>query len=143
MNLINYLIFFFCLFNRRRILHCLQKIIIKKYLNNSNNLKSSEKNLRSSANSISYDGTVTVSFLNELYQIDDNTGNSSLSQSVFETNYQQYVLDDLHKFQSHYNLSIQDPIDVNVNGYTYCFALNDCAEGNLDLQYIMVIYISI
>jgi hypothetical protein len=131
------------LFNRRRILHCLQKIIIKKYLNNSNNLKSSEKNLRSSANSISYDGTVTVSFLNELYQIDDNTGNSSLSQSVFETNYQQYVLDDLHKFQSHYNLSIQDPIDVNVNGYTYCFALNDCAEGNLDLQYIMVIYISI
>jgi hypothetical protein len=47
----------------------------------------------------SYDGTVTVAFLNQLYKINSNYGSASVSQSVFETNEMSFSPNDLLLFQ--------------------------------------------
>jgi len=96
---------------------------------------------------------VDVSFLNSLYSIPSNTGDSSLSQSVFETSHEYYSASDLKAFQKNYGLPVKAATDTN--GYEtndcashgpyyydhyYAYSTNlgpkDCDEGNLDIQYI-------
>ena len=81
-------------------------------------------------------GKVTISFLNEFYQIASNTGNKTQIQSVFETAEEHYSPNDLTQFQSIYNLPQQTA--EAPYGYTTTDCINnDCYEGNLDIQYIM------
>ena len=78
---------------------------------------------------------VTVSFLTSLYKISTNEGNSSQSQSVFETQGQNYSPNDLTVFQNQFNLVKQAALTVNGHNVSICGST--CYEGNLDLQYIM------
>lgn len=78
---------------------------------------------------------VTVSFLNKLYDITSNVGNSSLSQSVFETNSESFSQNDLNIFQQNFGLPQQKAVDYNGFNVTTCGT--NCYEGNLDIQYIM------
>ena len=82
-------------------------------------------------------GDVTVSFLNEYYQISSNLGDSRLNQSVFETGTEYYSTSDLKQFQETFGLTVQAAIDVGGNEASTCTDAMSCAEGNLDIQYIM------
>ena len=79
---------------------------------------------------------MTVSFLNSLYQISSNVGNSHLQQAVFETSNEYYSPSDLLQFQNTFGLPRQAAFDHNGFNTTDCVS-KDCYEGNLDLQYIM------
>jgi len=84
----------------------------------------------------------TPSVLNALYKITSNLGDSRLSQSAFETNGQSMSQADLTKFQQDYNLPQQSAGIVGGNNVSQaeCAAnLDSCAEGNLDIQYMMAI----
>lgn len=105
-------------------------------LKHSHRLKNSkDKNRRSLVGG----DHVTVSFLNELYKIDSNTGDSTATQSLFQTNNQSYSYVDLDKFGDEYNLKGLDSNEVvNVNGQRVAICYDRlCDEGNLDIQYIM------
>jgi tripeptidyl-peptidase-1 len=81
-------------------------------------------------------GVVTVSFLNEYYQIANNTGSPLQQQAVFETAEEYYSPNDLTTFQERFTLPVQDA--EAPFGYTTTDCVNnDCYEGNLDVQYIM------
>jgi hypothetical protein len=89
----------------------------------------------------SYNGKVTVSFLNSYYHITFNNGSSSISQSVFETSTEYFSQSDLTQFQTQYGLTIQSAESVGNHQLTSCPIIStptkDCYEGNLDIQYIM------
>lgn len=79
---------------------------------------------------------VTIENLNSLYGITSNTGNSSLSQAVFETADEYYSPADVAAFQNYFGLHRQAAKDVGgdkANNAAYC-EYYDCSEGNLDLQ---------
>lgn len=87
-------------------------------------------------------GTVIPSLLNSYYNITSNTGSTATSQSVFEALSQYYSPSDLTKFQTNYGLPIQ-AVYADVGGYvsdSQCTSnANNCAEANLDVQYMMAI----
>lgn len=87
-------------------------------------------------------GTITPATLNKYYGITSNTGNSKVSQSVFETIGQYYSPSDLAQFQKTYGLPNQ-PVAVDIGGFasdTQCTSnANNCAEANLDVQYMMAV----
>ncbi|RYY81056.1 hypothetical protein EON63_16290 [archaeon] len=66
-----------------------------------------------SPTSSSYNGYVTVSFLNSQYGISTNMGDNSLNQSVFQTNNEYYSPTDLTSFQQTFDLTIQ-PVSENI-----------------------------
>jgi tripeptidyl-peptidase-1 len=80
--------------------------------------------------------TVTISWLNSMYVIESNTGSEQYNQSVFETSSEFYSQDDSTQFQQQYNLPLQQMIEKNGQETSSCNAINDCSEGNLDVQYI-------
>jgi hypothetical protein len=92
--------------------------------------------LRGATKHVTSGSDVTVSFLNSLYHISSNDGDSTQRQSVFETNDQRFSPDDLESFQDLYGLPNQAALDPFGYATTDCVN-NDCFEGNLDLQYIM------
>jgi len=96
-------------------------------------MKQHEQNKQTTATN----GKITVSFLNELYEISSNTGLGTQSQSVFETSEQSYSPTDLSLFQSTYNLPQQAALHPFGFNTTQCSGSTDCTEGNLDVQYIM------
>jgi hypothetical protein len=66
------------------------------------------------------------------------SGNSTLSQSVFETSSQYFSPSDLTIFQNDYDLTVQAA--EAINGFSTsqpCSGTINCDEGNLDVQYIM------
>ena len=77
--------------------------------------------------------------LNEFYNISNNEGSIFTSQAVFETSGQTFSTVDMAIFESTFNLPIAQPTtDINdhiIN--TACRGVKDCAEANLDLQYLM------
>eukprot|EP01038_Epipyxis_sp_PR26KG_P004236 gene4236-6013_t len=84
------------------------------------------------------DGTVTVPWLNNFYKITSNIGDSSFTQSVFETSSESFSQSDLTTFQKDYSLTIQAAEDIGGFNITRCSPITgDCDEGNLDIQYIM------
>ena len=89
---------------------------------------------------VMYDGTVTVPFLNQIYNINSNLGSNKLNQSVFETGIEYFSPNDLSTFQQLYKLTNQAAVVPNGFSSDQCSATGtiDCFEGNLDIQYIMV-----
>jgi hypothetical protein len=89
----------------------------------------------------SYNGKVTVQFLNSYYGIPSNIGSASISQSVFETTGEFFSTNDLSQFQDTYCLTVQPANEVGNHSLSSCPVVSsntvDCYEGNLDIQYIM------
>lgn len=88
-------------------------------------------------------GYVTPALLNQVYNIDSNTGSASVSQGVYETNTEYYSPTDLSLFQSFAGVPVQ-PVATSIGGRASDAAcantntqLYDCYESNLDLQYMM------
>ena len=88
------------------------------------------------AGATAVDGTVTVAFLNEFYDIVTNMGSAAQSQSVFETVEESYSPSDLKLFQQTYGLTVQEALHPYGFNTSDCVTY-DCGEGNLDVQYIM------
>lgn len=85
------------------------------------------------------DGAVRPSFLNYFYNIASNKGNNLTNQCIYAAIGQTLSLKDLTQFQTTYNLPLQG-ISENIGGFVTsnaCANLDDCAEANLDVQYIM------
>jgi hypothetical protein len=92
------------------------------------------KNLRTESDAL--DGTVTVSFLNDFYDITTNEGDASMSQSVFETIEESFSPTDNAQFQEMYDIP-QQAAEAPYGFSTDDCITFDCYEGNLDVQYIM------
>lgn len=86
--------------------------------------------------------TVTPAILNSYYNITSNTvTKANATQSLFESLGQSYSPDDLSKFQSLYKLPT-DALDTVIGPNTPSDCTknpNNCAEANLDVQYIMAV----
>ncbi len=92
-----------------------------------------------SPQSVVVDGFVRPAFLNYFYNISSNKGNNLTNQCIFGTIGQTLSLKDLTQFQTTYNLTLQG-ISGNFGGFmtsNACANQHDCAEANLDVQYIM------
>ena len=79
--------------------------------------------------------------LNEFYNISNSEGSILTSQAVFETSGQTFSTVDMAIFESTFDLPIAQPT-TDINDHiidTACKNLKDCAEANLDLQYLMAI----
>eukprot|EP01040_Poterioochromonas_malhamensis_P024488 gene24488-30295_t len=84
---------------------------------------------------------VTVSFINEYYGVDSNTGDNRFKQSVFATNTEHFSHPDLAAFQSHFGFPNMPGIAKNGHATNQCppsgaNATMSCKEGNLDMQYL-------
>jgi tripeptidyl-peptidase-1 len=92
-----------------------------------------------------YSGYSTVDWIRSLYGVpSDVAGDTNIAnytQCVYEQGTQRYSVDDLNMFQEMFDLPIQRPTDVNNVSVSSAQCANDtaidCAEANLDLQYIM------
>jgi len=86
--------------------------------------------------------TVTPKVLNSYYNITSNTvSQTKATQSLFESLGQSYSPDDLSQFQTLYSLP-KDTLDtvIGTNNPSACKSNpNNCAEANLDVQYIMAV----
>jgi hypothetical protein len=82
----------------------------------------------------------TVSALNKLYKIPSNKGNATQRQTVLQMSDSFWSPDDLLLFQQRYDLPQQAALDEgnfanNSRTSTQC-NVDNCVEGNLDIQYI-------
>jgi tripeptidyl-peptidase-1 len=93
-------------------------------------------NINITKNSNNFKGT-TISFLNNLYKIPSNIGNTNISQAVFETNTENFQQSDLLKFQTKYGLTVQPAEVYGTTAKISGCNTNNCGEGSLDIQYIM------
>eukprot|EP00608_Synchroma_pusillum_P002961 CAMPEP_0198419158 /NCGR_PEP_ID=MMETSP1452-20131203/14_1 /TAXON_ID=1181717 /ORGANISM="Synchroma pusillum, Strain CCMP3072" /LENGTH=561 /DNA_ID=CAMNT_0044139281 /DNA_START=57 /DNA_END=1742 /DNA_ORIENTATION=- len=86
--------------------------------------------------------TVTPAVLNSYYNIASNAGNDRGSQSLFESLDQNFSPSDLSDFERANGIP-QDAVDNVIGGHNSDSACqsdaNNCAEANLDVQYIMAI----
>jgi hypothetical protein len=82
----------------------------------------------------------TIAYLNAFYDIPTNQASSStnLGQSVFETDSMSFSEADLLQFQTIFNLTQQEALDIGGQSVpsTTC-SFDGCGEGSLDIQYIM------
>jgi len=90
-----------------------------------------------------YSGYVSPALLNQFYKITSNTGSLSSTQAVYETIGQMMSPADLTTFQTDFSLPRQS-IARDVHGMVNDNACatnygNDCAEANLDVQYMMAV----
>lgn len=86
-------------------------------------------------------GNITPDILNDFYHISSNIGGYG-SQAVYASASQYYSPQDLNTFQNNYEIPLQN-VTVDIGGYVsddQCIAnSNNCAEANLDLQYMMAV----
>jgi tripeptidyl-peptidase-1 len=114
-----------------------------KFLSDQSKLPSSVK--RATAPGVIFNITdsplmeITPEVLNELYDIPSNNGGGYGTQAVYESINQSYSVTDLTKFQTIFNLPLEQPIDID--GHVYegpCInGFGNCGEANLDVQYLM------
>lgn len=94
------------------------------------------------SNSTIGSGTITPAVLNSYYHITSNQGNNLASQSLFESLGQYYSPADLSTFEKNYNIP-QEAVTTDIGGYVsddQCVAdANNCAEANLDVQYLIAV----
>lgn len=86
--------------------------------------------------------TITPALLNAYYHIDSNMGNENASQSLFESLNQYYSDSDVTKFQDQYEISrsqVSHSYGMHESGVLCQFVPYQCAEANLDVQYLMAI----
>ena len=100
------------------------------------------KSSRFSKESVIYQNYVTPQLLSNFYGIDDNSGHPSATQCAYETVNQLFSPQDLTSFQTILQLPIK-PVIASYGNMTataaYCKAhgYSICAEGNLDIMYLM------
>jgi tripeptidyl-peptidase-1 len=86
--------------------------------------------------------SITPALLNSYYDITSNIGNSLASQSLFESLGQYYSEADLTLFEKNYGIP-QQSVAYDIGGYesdSECVDNpNNCAEANLDVQYIIAV----
>lgn len=85
---------------------------------------------------------ITPALLKSFYNVGSATGSGLVSQAVFESLGQYWSPSDLATFQSNFK-ETADPVDTDIGGHsaTYQCALdpNNCAEANLDVQYMLAL----
>lgn len=86
---------------------------------------------------------VEPAFLNCYHDIPSNNGLNFGSQALYESLNQSYSAGDLTAFQNAFNLPVQGIFEV-IGGHSYPYAcpqsdINNCAEANLDVQYMMAV----
>lgn len=106
-------------------------------IENSELLRSSQF----SEKSIKFPGYTTPQLLNEVYNIDDNSGHPRATQAAYEAADQLFCPEDLTKFQILYGLpflAANKTIGNKAVSTATCIANPDlCAESNLDMMYLM------
>ena len=88
-----------------------------------------------------WEGYVTPALLKRVYNVDTDVSHNKATQAVFELYEDSYSKKDIEEFQDTFNLP-RLAVNVSIGNYTasqsYCAAkFYNCAESNLDLQYIM------
>ena len=79
--------------------------------------------------------------INTYYNISSNKGLQAASQAVFETSGQTFSSVDMAIFENAFSLPTSQP-DGDINGHfttKACLGVENCAEANLDVQYLMAI----
>jgi tripeptidyl-peptidase-1 len=116
----------------------------KKFTNGEQKKKTSSLTTSSSScvNNAAYN-QVEPAFLNCYHDIPHNDGLNHGSQALYEGLNQSYSAGDLATFQNAFNLPLEE-IAVDIGGHVYPYAcpdadINNCAEANLDVQYMMAI----
>jgi hypothetical protein len=92
-------------------------------------------------NKIAYTGFTYPGLINMYYNISSNTGSQEASQAVFETSGQTFSSVDMAIFENVFSLPTAQPND-DINGHITtkaCMGVDNCAEANLDVQYLMAI----
>jgi tripeptidyl-peptidase-1 len=89
-------------------------------------------------NAVYLNNEMTVAQINAVYNVTSNTGWSGTSQAVYESIGQTYSPSDLTDFQNYFKLPVE-AVAVDIGGHSNDNACkgNDCAEANLDVQYMM------
>jgi tripeptidyl-peptidase-1 len=103
-------------------------------------IRSSPQFLRELNSSVAASG-VTPAGLKSFYHV-SGTGASDVSQAVFESLGQYTSPSDLASFESHFGLSsekVAKDIGGHETGFMCSLNPNNCAEANLDVQYMMAI----
>jgi subtilase family serine protease len=100
-------------------------------------------NLNTNSSSLaSFPGIVSPTFLNNYYQITNNTGSMTVSQTVYGSLDQYVSPRDLQLFQQLFGLPLE-PLTNNIGDHVEngpCYEdIHHCVEANLDIQYIMSI----
>lgn len=88
-----------------------------------------------------YTGFTYPGLINKYYNISSNTGSQAASQAVFETSGQTFSSVDMAIFENVFSLPTAQPND-DINGHfttKACMGVDNCAEANLDVQYLMAI----
>ena len=87
-------------------------------------------------------GFITPVRINQAYNIESNIGSPLATQSVYATSNEHYSPTDLSLFQRYFELPQQAVNRVNdprAQTQKWCRDTTLCAEGNLDLEYIMAV----
>lgn len=82
--------------------------------------------------------------INEVYNIDDNTGHPKATQAIFGTSDFYFSPEDITRFQVHFDLPLQSVNQSTGNGSVSAAWCRDnsiypCVDGNLQIQYMMAI----
>lgn len=86
-------------------------------------------------------GFTYPNLINHYYNISSNTGSNLTSQAVFETSGQTFSSVDMEIFENSFDLPIAQPT-TDINDHiiaTACKGIKNCAEANLDVQYLMAV----
>jgi tripeptidyl-peptidase I len=88
-------------------------------------------------------GHTTPAVLNKAYHISSNKGHPRATQAVYESLDQYFSPADLTQFEKYFSLPVV-PVNTSIGGHSttsaYCNGNpNACAEGSLDVQYMMAI----
>ena len=84
-------------------------------------------------------GMIDPNWLRQYYNMSDSHGSSLSTQAVFSIGNYFFSQDDLADFQEYVTLQKTQPA-ISIGNHSTTDRVNDdCAEGNLDLQYIMTL----
>jgi tripeptidyl-peptidase I len=86
-------------------------------------------------------GFTYPNLINHYYNVSSNRGGNLTSQAVFETSGQMFSSVDMEIFENSFDLPIAQPT-TDINDHiitTACKGIKDCAEANLDVQYLMAV----
>lgn len=87
-------------------------------------------------------GFITPAKINQAYNVDSNAGSPLATQAVYASLNEHYSPADLTLFQKYFDLPLQAVDTVNdprAESQAFCRKFTLCAEGNLDLEYIMAV----
>lgn len=92
-------------------------------------------------NKVRITGFTYPGLINKFYNISSNKGSLLASQAVFETSGQTFSSVDMAIFENAFSLPTSQP-NGDINGHITnkaCLGVDNCAEANLDVEYLMAI----